>query len=226
MVTRKEFCGLRSKSREETFAQRRPKYYFLIVTNGKSTERSFFEDMAQLLPKATVSIKPVFENASPRGIVDVAKKHKVKKDNGQEVCGIFPDEIWVVFDKDTFADFNSAVQAALKAQLAVGYSNECFELFLLLYFQEVSTALSVPQYISRLEKHLQKLMNDRDFKYTKNQNQKIYEIVTKCGQEKEACRRALKLHKQAKKSASPWGTPPVTSIYELIEKIREKVATV
>jgi hypothetical protein len=48
-------------------------------------------------------------------------------------------EAWLVFDKDDFKDFDQLIKAANDAGLKTGWSNPCFEIWLLAYFGEMGT---------------------------------------------------------------------------------------
>lgn len=62
-------------------------------------------------------------------------------------------DVWVVFDKDDNTDFNEAIKLAEDNGIKVAWSNESFELWLLLHFQTLNSAISRDQYITNLNKH-------------------------------------------------------------------------
>lgn len=182
----------------------------IVVTNGQSTEYNYFADYSAKLPKGTVRIEPEFHNGNPTAVVNKAIRRAKK--------GQF-DEVWAVFDKDKFPDFDSAVALAEDSPAQPGYSNPCFELWLLLHFQDVSSALDAKVCKVKLETHLQNI--SPGFKYTKSQDQKIHAMVTGHGDEQAACRRARQLEEAA--ASQPWRTNPTTAVYQLVEKIHEQL---
>lgn len=198
----------RSKSREKTFGKRKPKYYFLIVTNGKSTEYNYFSDYSKSLPKGTVRLEPLFKHGSPSAVI--------KKAIDCEKAGNY-DEVWAVFDKDEFADFETAV--AQSSKVKSGYSNPAFELWALIHFQDVSSGIHRDVCIQKLENHLKN--NDPGFRYSKSQNLSIFSLLDQYGNQDDACRRAKRM--ETKAGSQPWKTNPTTSIHTLIERISEEL---
>jgi len=75
------------------------------------------------------------------------------------------DQVWCVFDRDSFpaANFNEALHLARQEGIEVAYSNEAFELWYLLHFDFVNTAISRTAYITNLEARI-----GGGYKYTKN----------------------------------------------------------
>ncbi len=66
------------------------------------------------------------------------------------------DQVWCVFDLDSFPsdDFSNAISKAIAAGLQVAYTNEAFELWYLLHFEDHRSALSRVQYSQKLSDHL------------------------------------------------------------------------
>ena len=209
-MAKQKFKHLGNKRREA--GRRPPKYHFLIVTNGEVTERKYFRDYGNDLSKkgAVVWIEePSFQNGNPSAVVKKAKELSTSS----RYC--FCEEIWAVFDKDDFPDFKDAVSSGQSGKIKIGYSNPCFELWLLLHFQDVSSDMTTKTVIDKVESHFKKSGS----KYEKNG--KIFDFVTTKGSEKEACRRAENLEK----TFEPWKNPPSTSIHKLIEQINKKCKT-
>ncbi len=69
------------------------------------------------------------------------------------------DRIWAVFDKDSFTEeqFNSAIIRAEANEINCAWSNEAFELWLLLHFQFVNHAMSRRDYQTYLEREITKV---------------------------------------------------------------------
>lgn len=98
---------------------------FLILTNGKNTEPSYFSKFR--LSNITLKWRPL----DPLRLV----KHAVAMDALNKF-----DHVWVVFDKDEFTDenFNEAINMARKSGIKVAYSNQAFEYWLLLHFEALN----------------------------------------------------------------------------------------
>lgn len=97
----------------------------LIVCEGKNTEPSYFNQFR--LSSATV--KSVGEGYNTISLVNrtiqLSEKQKY-------------DQVWCVFDKDDFDenDFNNAIQIAQSREFGVAYSNQSFEYWLILHFDD------------------------------------------------------------------------------------------
>lgn len=103
----------------------------LIVCEGKKTEPSYFNQFrvptADVLPTATAKV--VGEGYNTLSLVDRAKELCAEKKY---------DQVWCVFDKDDFSDndFNNAITKAENEGFKVAYSNQAFEYWLILHFND------------------------------------------------------------------------------------------
>jgi RloB-like protein len=97
----------------------------LIVCEGKNTEPSYFRQFK--LSSAT--IKTVGNGYNTVSLVDQAIQINMR--------GKY-DQTWCVFDKDQFTaqDFNQAIFNAGVNQLFAAYSNQAFEYWLILHFND------------------------------------------------------------------------------------------
>lgn len=97
----------------------------LIVCEGENTEPSYFNQFR--LSSATV--KPIGEGYNTTSLVNraiqIASQGKY-------------DQVWCVFDKDDFNenDFNNAILIAEANEFGVAYSNQAFEYWLILHFDD------------------------------------------------------------------------------------------
>ncbi len=97
----------------------------LIVCEGENTEPSYFNQFR--LSSATV--KSVGEGYNTISLVNRAEQLAGEKQY---------DQVWCVFDKDDFTenDFNRAIQIAEAQNFNVAYSNQSFEYWLILHFDD------------------------------------------------------------------------------------------
>lgn len=70
------------------------------------------------------------------------------------------DEVWAVFDKDDFADFDEAISIALENGVNCAFSNEAIEYWFLLHFENKTGAISRANLNNELGRKL-------DFEYDK-----------------------------------------------------------
>ena len=144
----------------------KPKIYVFI--NGEKAEYQYFSDFKDYLGQdasGVVKINSKCVGKDPATLITRAITHKndlETKDN---------DQIWCVFDIDDFVDglkkeknFNQAINLAKTHGIKLAWSNECFELWLLLHFQAVSSQINRNEYDQKLENHFTKI----NFNYQKN----------------------------------------------------------
>src|SRR5690606_11740904 len=111
------------------------------------------------------------------------------------------DEVWVVFDKDDAEKvpantlrFTEAFKIAQEEKMKVAYSNEVFELWLLLHFSDVSSANSIPRanIYSSLETFIKSFETHKLFVYEHGKTE-IIDALIELGNEAKAIERAEKL---------------------------------
>ncbi len=109
--------------RPEPFKIEKPS--ILIVCEGENTEPSYFRQFR--LSSAT--IKAVGEGYNTISLVSRAEQ--LAKDQDY-------DQVWCVFDKDDFPDndFNNAIAMAQSMGFGVAYSNQAFEYWIILHFED------------------------------------------------------------------------------------------
>lgn len=164
----------RKHKRNEGTKEARPANY-LIVTEGTETEVNYFENISRIIEERfsssiiveKIDIKVEGTARSTKVLVNEAIKKRSLKAYS---------EVWVVFDKDDNQDFDEAIALAKREGLNVAWSNECFELWLLLHFQDLKSAIGRNDYYSKLTTHF-KNKNINDGKYDKNINN-IFDITS------------------------------------------------
>lgn len=137
------------KKRREERKQRRHEYKtpkansFLIVTEGERTEPLYFKGIQKLIKEKVGGIIDVVETplidihgegCSTEKLIDITEK-LVKE------AGIIYQNIWLVFDKDDFEDFDQAIEDAANKGYKIAWSNQSFEYWLYLHFHYSDSAL-------------------------------------------------------------------------------------
>ena len=85
----------------------------------------------------------------------VVKADEVWRKLKKEYGAISSNEVWCVFDCDGNTDsLNRAIKAAESKGFNAIYSIQCFELWFLLHFQPLTTAIDRKDYDRRLSNHL------------------------------------------------------------------------
>ncbi|MBC5626608.1 RloB domain-containing protein [Clostridium sp. NSJ-49] len=155
----------RRKSRKISVRDERPETC-LIITEGTETEVNYFENMKKIINnryrnreiQENYPIKVEGKGRSTSVLVNEAIKRKNRENFSK---------VWVVFDKDDNSDFDVAIKLAKENNIEVAWSNESFELWLLLHFQDLSVGIKRNQYLSNLNNHF-KNNNINNGIYNKN----------------------------------------------------------
>ncbi|MGP4061490.1 RloB family protein [Halobacillus sp. H74] len=104
----------------------------LIVCEGEKTEKLYFEGLKQLLNSPNVKVKVFGTGKSCMKLLDHAiKKYETMKKDAEK--------IWIVFDKDDIRreEIEKTLKNARENGINYAFSNECFELWLLLHYERV-----------------------------------------------------------------------------------------
>ena len=212
----------RSASREETLERRKLREYFLIVTNGSETEVRYFERIARKMPRNAIrQITVDLQQGDPMRTVDRALEMAVRN-NYQHVAA--------VFDKDDFKHYSNAISKMKAAAnrnkdiaFYTAYSNECFELWMLLHFQEVCAPLGRDSLSDKLRDHVRRI-KDQEYRYEKASFP--FELLDNPGNLQEAICRAKRMLEAADQQNpnTPWTINPTTEVHMLMEKIDEFIS--
>ena len=109
---------------------------FLIVTEGKCTEPLYFKGMQRLIKEKLGGVVDVVEaplieihgeGCATGKLIEVTEQ--LVKD-----AKIVYQNIWVVFDKDDFEDFDQAIMEAARKGYKAAWSNQSFEYWIYLHF--------------------------------------------------------------------------------------------
>ncbi len=207
--------------RETKQIAERPK--ILIVCEGENTEKDYFEMLKRFFKLYnTLTIKIVGEGNNTLNLVK-----KAKKLNQQDEY----EQVWCVFDKDDFPNknFNEAIQIAESLGFEVAYSNQAFEYWLLLHFENhLGNPIHRDLYYDRINNYLKesKLEYDKDSKIiTEEIFLKLQAIDPKTGKTRQdlAIERAKKIVEKWEKDDSIRSNPAKeessTTVFRLVETL-------
>jgi hypothetical protein len=208
--------------------EKRTPNLFFVFHGGAVTEKKYFEglrtDLASKTKGKSQFVHLKFVHQAPKQTVEQTVKfvsEEVKKRQQKGTESTDGDIIWVVFDKDDFKEnYSLAISLADQHRIKVAYSNECFALWLLLHFQEQTSAIGRGQ----LEEFLRKTWEETKGKPIDNKRTVKhfpYGIVRTHGDQAMAIERAKSLLAQAEEECpqSPWEVNPVTTVYALVEQL-------
>jgi hypothetical protein len=201
-------------------AQRQPAERLLIVCEGSKTEPLYLGEIRQQLrlPSANVQVQPAAHGTEPLRVVEYAE-HLFTE--GQRALGIHArsfDRVVAVFDRDEHHTYHAALQrvAALNGRLEndekvnvpfeAVVSVPCFELWLLLHFEDVFAPLHRDEAVARLRAHLAG--------YAKGQGS---HWGATCARLDAATQRAAALVAAGRTATD--GTQPYTNMHELVNRL-------
>lgn len=181
----------------------------LIVCEGEKTEPNYFRGWVDRICNANLYIDGDGYNTD--SLVENYVPKVIEKLERQGIVDF--DEIWVVFDKDSFSDdnFNRAIQLAENNGYKVAVSNQAFELWYILHYCFLDTCIDRNQYNKMLTQRL-------GFQYQKN-NTEMYQILEK--KQKTAIRNAKKLFDRFTEETSHAQRCPYTTVFQLVERLND-----
>lgn len=188
-----------------------------IFTEGEGTEPIYFKSKKKEIEKEIrrkgikIEIKGIGFNTL--SLVDFAMSYVEN-----EKIDLTLDDCWIVFDKDDFdKNFDNAISKAQTNGLKVAYSNEAFELWFLLHFSFMDSAIGRADYNNKLTENLKKISGNKNYKYDKVNN--IYPLIS--NKESDATRNARKLLKQYDGETSFSKKNPSTTVHLLVEDLNK-----
>lgn len=195
-----------------------------IFCEGKNTEIDYFNSFNV----RTVKIRPIGIGKNPTKLIEKASRI-IKAERYEEGS----DQKWCVFDKDDIPsnDFDGAVMSALNNGFKVAWSNQSFEYWFLLHFEDhQGGTLQRDQYDRKINRYIK----DDLAKYNPDGRKKVSEVFaaelfsldTKTGQPRVelAIGRAARIH-QLKSDLPPSRTESCTTVYKLVEVLLGYVDT-
>lgn len=173
----------------------------LIVCEGARTEPAYFESFP-------LNKKVRYIVGAGANTVTVVKE-AIRIRNKEEF-----DEVWCVFDRDSFplGRVLEAFKLARHEGINVAFSNESFELWYLLHFQYLDTAISRKDYCKKLTVQLGS--------YKKNDENMYQQLLA---QQPIAIRHAKKL-KSNVVSEDLAMSCPVTTVHDLVQRLNKLIA--
>lgn len=188
---------------------------FYIITNGKETEKNYFEALKS--KRSIYDVKVKFENLDPLGLVEYAKRYL--KDSNQ---------VWVVFDVDyTYKDgrLEPALEEANLSGVRYAFSNLAFEVWLISHFEICERELDLKQHKKILNKYLSS--KKKGLSYEKNDVEilKRYFLPyyrNAINNAKIVYQRKKANHELKYPGAKPriWEWNSCTNVYKLIEALK------
>lgn len=172
-------------SLERPVAELTEKPSILIVCEGKNTEPSYFKQFRI----TSANVKSVGEGYNTVSLVNraltLAQQEKY-------------DQVWCVFDKDDFKDndFNAAIQLADTNNFGVAYSNQSFEYWLILHFNDhQGGGMHRDSYNDKINEHLKPFKVTYDGNGSKLIEEDFFELLDGIDNNTSRKRAELAIHR-------------------------------
>lgn len=215
------------KKRRETRRQRKHEYKipkansFLIVTEGEKTEPLYFKGLQKLIKDKVGGMIDIVETpiidiqgggCATGSLIEVTEK--IVKE-----AKIIYQNVWVVFDKDDFEDFEQAIRDGESKGYKIAWSNQSFEYWLYLHFYYSDSALHRHDWNKKLEEIFAKYQLG-DGTYHKNYED-IYSMVNSFDGVNTAVKNAKRRMSSFRKGIDkPSEYNPGTTVYKLVEELK------
>lgn len=125
---------------------RRPPVKFIVFTEGKNTEPDYLQALQALYDRTIIEIDPRKAAGVPKTIaaraLEYAKESGLTK-RGRKKLDSFEanDQVWVMFDRDEHPKVKESIDLCVANNIGVAYTNPCFELWLILHFNDFDKVL-------------------------------------------------------------------------------------
>ncbi len=149
------------------------------------------------------------KGTNPKNVLLALKEHKKQNPKTE-----FEKE-WLVIDRDDWSkdEFNGAIEIARKSNICVAFSNEAYELWILLHFEKITAYTSRSDLLKKVNSHFKTSFGKE---YLKS-DQDIYGLII--GTQKDAIKNAEELitkHLSDHGKLDPHEQNPLTMIHQLI----------
>ena len=195
---------------------------WLFVCEGTRTEPDYLKALERRInrDKARVDFCVKGVAKPPRGVVNRAAAF-VCAAAELSAAAIPFDRVFTVFDKDAFSasEFNDAAYISDKNGFVPLWSNESFELWLLLHFDYMDTAVTRENYLGILKSDFKESFGK---KYSKS-NAGNFDLLSGGGKTAKAVYNAKRLAAKYDESLSPAHKNPCTMFYRLFEIIEDEL---
>lgn len=192
-------------------AFRDPKRKFLVVSEGRNAEPLYLRALArasntmiEIFPGAgtpEIIANTAIEEAKQRGVIGRRRKGLAWYER--------TDEVWAVFDRDEHQHYDEALKLCETNGIKVGRSNPCFEVWLILHYEDFHR----PDERSEVLSHLCKLCPE----YREGKGREAdFDKMMGCLEQAEQRAEAQLISRE--KEGRQYG-PPSTTLFKLTRSI-------
>lgn len=189
---------------------RRIKPIVLIALEDTKSAKYYISELARDygVSKRIEFVPP--KGTNPKNVLKAINIHSVK---ASEI-----ESRWLVFDKDDYSkvEINGTISSAQANRINVAFSNESYELWILLHFEDVKSHITRKEINKRLNRYFKEKYN---IEYSKA-SREVYSLI-KSNQE-VAINRAKELYSEYLNNHGyiDYLCNPLTTFYKLVEHIK------
>ena len=188
---------------------------YLIVTEGKCTEPNYFNGLKdKILDKVGGNVEVIDicgEGVSTTKLIEITDQRVSR-------AKIPYQNVWIVFDKDDFQDFDQAIKEGEDKDYHVAWSNQSFEYWIYLHFDYSDADLHRGQLNAKLDELFKSKGLSKDG-YKKN-IKNLYELLDSSGRVETAIKNAKRRMKGFTSEDKPSKYAPGTTVHILVEELR------
>jgi hypothetical protein len=193
---------------------------FRIYCEGENTEPEYFKSFPVNTETKVEAIGfGMGKTALVEKAIDLFGKEKLLKGQGKYDAD---RQLWVVFDYDNrgvdrdSVDYNNAISLAQQKGIRVAYSNDSFELWLVLHYQFQTAAVTRYDYYRMLSDELK--CNYEELGKTKQYSKSLYDKLL--NNQSNALQNARRLFDE-KANEIYSNQNPCTTVYQLVEELNK-----
>lgn len=190
---------------------------WLIVCEGTKTEPNYFKSLLEYVNSISdkkIKFKVVGTGRNTESLVNSVDDllNFTSKEISNRI--IRYGKTFVVFDKDDFTKsaFNNAINMCKREDYISLWSNECIELWFLLHFDYLDTAITRKEYFEKISKKFKK-------EYKKNDD--IFLLLGQFNRIPKAYKYSKTLDENSNYKVKFADRKPCTMIYKIIDEIEE-----
>lgn len=192
--------------------------YHMIICEGTKTEPNYFIKMKEIINAKHEGKIEVDIKGKGRGTTELLKEAIKEVNNSKN----YISHAWIVYDKDEFSEksFNDVYNECNKINRDNDtifhpiWSNECIEIWFLMHFDTIDTAINREECIKKLND----IFKDKNLGTYKKNDAKIYDKLEMYIE--TALNNARWLSKKYEDEILPSNRQPSTEIYKLIEMLK------
>lgn len=178
-----------------------------VLTEGKVSEPGYLAQWARRSQNIHIDFSE--SGMAPLTLVERARSHQRSNRKRGGKSDKF-DEIWCIFDVDEHPNLSQAINEAREGGIEVALSNPCFELWLILHYQDQTAHID--------RRHAQRLAGDLGAIDGKRiRPEAIEDILIKYV---DAKRRAIELGNRHRGNGAVPDSNPSSNLWELVDKLR------